>query len=63
MTKGEKHTALYLVFRDEGKFHQIFVPRELHETVRQWVGNHKKARDLLEEISQIHCEKLRKRET
>jgi hypothetical protein len=62
MTQEEKHTALYLVFSEEGKYRQVFVPKELHEVVRQWVENHKKARELLEEISQIHREKLRKRE-
>jgi hypothetical protein len=62
MLEGEKHTALYLVFSEGGKFRQVFVPKEHHELVRKWVENHKRARDLLEDIAKIHCEKLRHRE-
>ena len=62
MTGGEKHSAVYLVFSEGGKYQQVFVPKALHERVRQWVENHKKARDLLEEISQLHSSKLRNRE-
>ena len=62
VTKGEKHRALYLVLSEEGKYRQVFVPKAFHEQVGAWVENHKKARDLLEEISRLHYEKLRKRE-
>ena len=41
---------------------QVFVPRDLHELVRGWVENHKRCRDLLEEISKLQYEKIRKRE-
>ncbi len=63
VTKGEKHVALYVVFSDHGKYRQVFIPKALHEVVRRWVGNHSKARELLEDISRLHYEKLRKRET
>lgn len=62
VTQGQKHVALYVVLRDEGKFRQVFVPRDLHELVRGWVENHKRCRDLLEEISKLQYEKIRKRE-
>jgi hypothetical protein len=62
MRGGEKHTALYLVFSEQGKPRQVFVPKEHHELARQWVENHKQARDLLEEIAKLHVEKLRDRE-
>ena len=60
--KGEKHVALYLVVREDGKYRQIFVPRHLHDRVRAWVDNHHKAKALLEEISQFQHERLRTRE-
>ena len=60
--KGEKHSSLYLVVCEEGKYRQVFVPRDLHEVVRSWVENHKKVRDLLEGISELHYQKLRNRE-
>jgi len=62
MTQGLKHEALYLVFSAEGRYQQVFVPKELRELVTQWVENHKRARDLLEEISLLHCQRLRNRD-
>lgn len=61
-TKGKKHTALYLVVSEEGKYRQIFVPKAFEERVRQWVESYADARTLLEELSKLHHEKLRKRE-
>jgi len=60
--KGEKHPALYMTFSEEGKYNQLFVPKDLEEVVRAWVSNHQKARDLLEEISRVDREKIEKRE-
>ena len=60
-TKGEKHVSLYLVFSEKGKYRQVFVPKDIEEEVRTWVDNHHQARDLLEEISRLHQEKIVKR--
>ncbi len=60
--RGEKHVSLYLVVGEAGKYRQLFVPKELEEVVRLWVHNHQKARELIEEISQVHYERVRKRE-
>jgi hypothetical protein len=62
MDKAEKHTALYLVFSEDGKYQQVFVPKAMWESVRQWVESHKKARNLLKEISHLYAKKLRDRE-
>lgn len=61
--KGEKHSSLYLVFSEGGKYRQLFVPKDLEEEVRSWVSNHHKARELLEEISRIHRERIVKRDS
>lgn len=63
VTKGEKHVSLYLVVCEEGKYRQVYVPRSFEELVRRWVQNHCKARKLLEDLSKLHYEKLRKRES
>ena len=63
VTKGEKHVSLYLVVSEEGKYRQVYVPRSLEECVRRWVENRSKARELLEDLSNLHYEKLRKRES
>jgi hypothetical protein len=60
--KGEKHASLYLAFKEKGKYRQIYVPKELEDLVTAWVSNHQKARDLLEEISRVHREKVLKRD-
>ena|SRR2546428_7258827 len=61
--KGEKHVSLYLVFYEDGKYRQVYVPKDMQDEVRAWVTNHHKAGDLLEEISRIHREKIAKRKT
>lgn len=60
--KGQKHASLYLVVCEEGKYRQVFVPKDLEHVVRLWVENHQKARGLFEEISRMHHERVRKRE-
>ncbi len=60
--RGEKHVSLYLVVGEGGKYRQVFVPKQLQDVVRLWVENHQKARDLLEEISRVHYERIRSRE-
>ncbi len=60
--RGEKHVSLYLVSGEGGTYRQVFVPKELEDVVRLWVENHRKARDLLEEISRVHYERIRRRE-
>ena len=62
VTEGKKHPGLYLVVSQEGMYRQIYVPKAFEEIVRQWVENYAEVRALLEEISQLHHGKLRRRE-
>ena len=62
VTRGKKHAGLYLVVSEKGKYRQIFVPKAFEDDVRQWVESYANAKALLEEISKLHREKLRKRE-
>jgi hypothetical protein len=61
-TRGQKHVSLYLVVSAGGKYRQLFIPKELEGQVRSWVENHRRARELLEEVSRICQEKVEKRE-
>jgi len=61
--KGEKHVSLYLTFSEDGKYRQLFVPKHLEEEVRAWVSNHQKARELLEEISRLHRDRIVNRDS
>ena len=52
--KGQKHEGLYLLVRHEGTVRQIYVPKDRRETVRRWVENYHKARELMDELSDIY---------
>lgn len=56
--RGERHPALYLVFRREGRVHQVFVPASLEAQVRQWVATDHTVRSLLDEVSRLTLERL-----
>jgi len=56
--RGERHPALYLVYRREGRVHQVFVPASLEAQVRQWVATDREVRSLLEEVSRRSVERL-----
>src|SRR3990172_9950497 len=59
--RGEKHHAVYLVASRNGKLQQLFIPRALEPQVRRWVDTYQRLRELLEELSRLHWEKLRDR--
>ena len=59
---GEKHRSLYMVQRTGGRMHQLFVPAAWAEEVRQWVSNYQVMQQLLDELSDKHWDKVRKRE-
>lgn len=56
--RGERHSALYLVFRREGRLHQVFVPVSLEAQVRRWVATDHVVRSLLDEVSRLTLERL-----
>jgi hypothetical protein len=60
--RGEKHRAVYLVASSGGKLQQLSIPRELEPQVRRWVETYQDLRAQLEELSQMHWEKLRDRD-
>lgn len=49
--QGEKHPALCLALRDQGKRRMIYVPAALEETVRAWVQNARDVDELLDLVS------------
>lgn len=50
--QGERHRAVYLVCRVQGKPRQVFVPPSLEEEVRRWVANYHSIQELLEKASE-----------
>ena len=57
---GKPHPALYLTFRADGRTHQVFVPASLAAQARQWVANDRTVRGLLDALSHVSVERLKK---
>ncbi|MDP7304275.1 MAG: hypothetical protein QGG09_14315 [Pirellulaceae bacterium] len=61
-TRGQKHESLYLMLRKQGKLHQLYVPKQWEQAVQQWVDNDHEIRDLMEQISQLHWQRVKNRQ-
>jgi hypothetical protein len=57
--RGEKHPAVYVYRRQEGKLRQLYVGKVHDVSVRRWVEQDRELRSLLEEIWEIHWERVR----
>ena len=60
-TRGQKHQGLYLMVTEGGKSRQLYVPKDWEQIVRKWIEEYRKARELMDEVSRIHWEKVRER--
>ena len=61
-TRGERHVCEVLVAKEGGKLQQLYIPKEYEARVRVWVDSYKRIGDLLEKISRLYWEKIKKRE-
>lgn len=57
--RGEKHPAVYVYRRQDGKLRQLYVGKVHDAAVRRWVEQDRELRSLLEEIWEIHWERVR----
>ena len=60
--KGHLHESLYLVVTEAGKSRQMYVPRAWETAVREWIEQYAQARRLMDELSSLHWEKVRRRQ-
>jgi hypothetical protein len=60
--QGEGHDGLYLVVTEKGESRQLYVPKESAPTVERWIAAYQQARQLLDGVSKLHWEKVRRRE-
>ena len=62
--RGEKHgPAYYLaVSYAKGKTRQVYVPKDLRPVAETWVRNYRQAMTMLEEMSSINLELIRRKE-
>ena len=56
--EGHKHRSLYLSVSLQGERKLIYVPRELEQQARQWVGNYKQVRRLIDGVCAQCLERL-----
>jgi hypothetical protein len=47
---GPLHTGQHLTFKEHGKTRSVYVPKDLLPEVHAWVAQHKKHKQLLQEI-------------
>jgi hypothetical protein len=50
------------MLRKQGKLHQLYVPKQWEQAVQQWVDNDHEIRDLMEQISQLHWQRVKNRQ-
>ena len=60
--KGQLHESLYLVVTEAGKGRQMYVPRQWETAVRQWIEQYTQARRIMDELSNLHWQKVRQRQ-
>jgi len=61
-TRGEKHVSLFLTRSKDGTVEQLYIPREKEELARRWVENYRVIQGLLERISSVYWDRLKRRD-
>lgn len=56
---GARHVGHYLTFAVEGKTRTVYVPQDLVKEVRAWIQEHKRLKQLGQEISQLSIARVR----
>lgn len=59
--RGQKHVCLVLTRSKDGKSEQLYIPREKEALVREWVQNYHLIQGLLEGISSVYWDKLKRK--
>lgn len=59
--RGEKHPALYVYRQQDGKLRQLYVGKQHEADVRRWIEQDKQLRALLEELWEIHWQRVKAR--
>lgn len=57
-----RHLCLYLTRYQDGRPEQLFIPRDKEVLVSQWVKNYRDAQELMEKISSLYWDKLKRKD-
>ena len=60
-TRGEKHVSLFLTRSKDGRIEQLYIPKEKEELVRQWVKNYRDVQALLEKLSSMYWNTVKRK--
>jgi len=60
--RGEKHRAVYLVYREGGRYRQVFIPRRQEMRARRWVKRYQEVQELLESLSALNLQRLKRKD-
>ena len=60
--RGEKHVSLFLTRGKDGKIEQLYIPKQKEELVRKWVKNYHDVQQLLEKISSLYWDRLKRKD-
>jgi hypothetical protein len=61
-TRGEKHVSLFLTRSKDGTVEQLYIPREKEQLARRWVENYRVIQGLLERISSVYWDRLKRKD-
>jgi hypothetical protein len=61
-TRGHLHESLYLVVTEGSKSRQMYIPAEWEAVVREWIDNYNQTRELMDDLSAVHWEKIKTRQ-
>lgn len=56
---GEKHHGHYLTYKEKGKTRTVYVPVDLLKEVQQWLLEHRRIKQLIQELSVLSLARVR----
>ncbi len=59
--RGEKHTALVLTRSTKGTVEQLYIPKDKEADVQLWIQRYREIQELLEKISSVYWDRLKRK--
>jgi len=59
--QGKKHISWYLAVSRQGRKRMLYLAPEWEKTVKEWVKRYRDVRELLEDLSELYWERVRRR--
>ncbi len=58
--RGEKHESWCLTYKEKAKTKTVHVPRDMVKEVEKWVREHRRAKELISQISDLGLQIIRR---